>query len=75
MKTTNKVELNADSCCAYKTYRDEIELTLRGSNTADKSKNQWAQIVDVMTGKTLHTGQLSHIRRVARKRYNVKVQL
>jgi DUF917 family protein len=44
-------------------------------NTADKSKNQWAQIVDVMTGKTLHTGQLSHIRRVARKRYNVKVQL
>jgi|TARA_R110000765_G_scaffold237032_1_gene339782 hypothetical protein len=32
MKTTNKVELNADSCCAYKTYRDEIELTLRGSN-------------------------------------------
>jgi hypothetical protein len=32
MKTTNKVELNADSGCAYKTYRDQIELTLRGSN-------------------------------------------
>jgi len=44
-------------------------------NTADKSKNQWAEIVDVSNGRTLHRGQLKHIRRVARQRYNVNVQL
>jgi hypothetical protein len=39
-------------------------------NTEDKSKNQWGQIVDVRSGRVLHTGQLKHIKYVAKKRYN-----
>ena len=45
-------------------------------NTNKGSKNdQWARIVDAKTGVILHTGQLSYIKRVARKRYNVNAAL
>ena len=42
-------------------------------NTTDKSKNQWAEIIDAHSGRTLHRGQLKHIKYVARKKYNVAV--
>jgi DUF917 family protein len=42
-------------------------------NTTDKSKNQWAEIIDAQSGRTLHRGQLKHIKYVARKKYNVAV--
>jgi len=42
-------------------------------NTADKTKNQWAEIIDARSGVTLHRGQLKHIKYVARKKYNVAV--
>ena len=45
-------------------------------NTHKGSVNdQWAKIVDAKSGKILHTGQLRYIRRVARDRYNVGVEL
>lgn len=40
-------------------------------NTPNKSRDQWARIICDRTGKTLHTGQPSYIRSVARKRYNL----
>lgn len=42
-------------------------------NTTDKSKNQWAEIIDARSGRTLHRGQLKHIKYVARTKYNVAV--
>lgn len=40
-------------------------------NTTNPAKDQWGQIIDNSTGKVLHTGQLKHIKYVARKRYNL----
>lgn len=42
-------------------------------NTQNKSKAQWAEIIDARSGRTLHRGQLKHIKYVARKKYNVAV--
>ena len=42
-------------------------------NTMDRNKSQW--IVEAKTGKILHTGQLRHIRRVARERYNALLDI
>ncbi len=42
-------------------------------NTTDGNKDQWGQIVDCRTGNVLHTGQLKHIRYVAKKRYNTSL--
>ena len=39
------------------------------TNTDNKNKNRWARIKCVTTGKVLHTGSPSYIKRVA-KRYN-----
>jgi hypothetical protein len=44
-------------------------------NTTNKSKNQWAEIVNARSGEVLHRGQLKHIRYVAKKRYNVNAAL
>jgi len=44
-------------------------------NTMDRNKSQWGQIVEAKTGKILHTGQLRHIRRVARERYNALLDI
>lgn len=45
-------------------------------NTAKGSQNdQWAKIVNAQTGEVLHTGQVRYIRRVAKRRYNVKAEL
>jgi RNA polymerase-interacting CarD/CdnL/TRCF family regulator len=45
-------------------------------NTRANSQNsQWARIVEVGSGKTLHTGQIGYIRKVARDRYNVNADL
>ena len=35
-------------------------------NTQDKSRDQWAQIVECKTGTVLHTGQPRYIKRVAK---------
>jgi hypothetical protein len=40
-------------------------------NTTNPSRHQWAKIVDTSTGKVLHTGQMKHIKYVAKKRYNM----
>ena len=39
-------------------------------NTSNKNKHQWGQIVDAKSGAVLHTGQLKHIKYVAKKKYN-----
>jgi len=45
-------------------------------NTSAGSRNdQWAKIVDAKDGNVLHTGQISYIKRVAAKRYNVQASL
>lgn len=45
-------------------------------NTAAASPNhQWAKIVNAQTNAVLHTGQIGYIRKVAKKRYNVKAAL
>ena len=44
-------------------------------NTTKASRHQWAKIMDKKTGKTLHIGQISYIRRVAREKYNVSVKM
>lgn len=43
-------------------------------NTTNTNRHQWAKIVDNSTGKVLHTGQPTYIRKVAAKRYNVEPQ-
>ena len=40
-------------------------------NTTNPKRHQWAKIVENSTGKTLHTGQVKYIRRVARKKFNL----
>lgn len=42
-------------------------------NTTNPNRHQWAKIVDNASGKTLHTGQVKYIRRVARKRFNLEL--
>ena len=39
-------------------------------NTLNAHRHQWAKIVDCRSGQTLHTGQLSYIKRIAQKKYN-----
>lgn len=39
-------------------------------NTSNKNKHQWGQIIDAKSGAVLHTGQLKHIKYVAKKKYN-----
>ena len=40
-------------------------------NTLNSHRHQWAKIVDCHSGRTLHTGQHSYIKRVAQKKYNM----
>ena len=40
-------------------------------NTTNPNRHQWAKIVETRTGKVLHTGQMKHIKYVAKKRYNI----
>ena len=42
-------------------------------NTDNPNRHQWAKIVENNTGKTLHTGQVKYIRRVARKKFNLDI--
>lgn len=42
-------------------------------NTTNPNRHQWAKIVENNTGKTLHTGQVKYIRRVARKKFNLDI--
>lgn len=42
-------------------------------NTSNVSSNRWARIVDVKSGKVLHTGQVPYIVRLAQKRYGLIV--
>ena len=44
-------------------------------NTQDKSRDQWAQIVECKTGNVLHTGQPRYIKRVAKDRYNTLLDI
>ena len=44
-------------------------------NTQDKSRDQWAQIVECKTGNVLHTGQPRYIKRVAKTRYNTMLDI
>jgi hypothetical protein len=44
-------------------------------NTQDKSRDQWAQIVECKTGNVLHTGQPRYIKRVAKARYNTMLDI
>ena len=44
-------------------------------NTKDKSRDQWAQIVECKTGTVLHTGQPRYIKRVAKARYNTMLDI
>jgi hypothetical protein len=37
--------------------------------------HQWARIVDVKTGRTIHTGQLPYIKRIALAKYNALASL
>ena len=42
-------------------------------NTNRRDKQQWAKIVE--NGKTVHTGQLPYIRRIAKQKYNLNPSL
>lgn len=42
---------------------------------SQKRGDQWGQIRCVASGKILHTGRLSYIKRIAEKRYNSKVNI
>ena len=42
-------------------------------NTLNGQRDQWGRIIDSQNGKVLHTGQLSYIRRVARRKFNLIV--
>jgi hypothetical protein len=44
-------------------------------NTTNRSRDQWAQIVECRTGKVLHTGQPRYIKRVAKDRYNTLLDI
>jgi hypothetical protein len=44
-------------------------------NTTNNKKDQWGQIIDCSTGNVLHTGQLKHIKYVAKKRYNTLLNM
>ena len=44
-------------------------------NTQNKSRDQWAQIVECKTGNVLHTGQPRYIKRVAKDRYNTLLDI
>ena len=44
-------------------------------NTTNRSRDQWAQIVDCRSGKILHTGQPRYIKRVAKAKYNTLLDI
>jgi hypothetical protein len=44
-------------------------------NTTNRSRDQWAQIVDCRSGKVLHTGQPRYIKRVAKAKYNTLLDI
>jgi hypothetical protein len=51
-------------------------VRIRGRlNTSNKSRDQWAQIVNCQTGSVMHTGQPNYIKRVARTRYNTLLNI
>jgi len=50
-----------------KQFALEIDAHL---NTKNRSRNQWAQITEARSGRVLHTGHPSYIKRVAKKKYN-----
>lgn len=51
-------------------------VVARRINVIVNSKNTgWAKIKDASTGQVLHTGLPGYIRRVARSRYNQKVNI
>jgi hypothetical protein len=51
-------------------------LSIKGKlNTTDKSRDQWAQIIECKSGKVLHTGQPRYIKRVAKDRYNTLLNI
>lgn len=53
-----------------------FSVRIRGRlNTSNKSRDQWAQIVNCQTGSVMHTGQPNYIKRVARTRYNTSLDI
>ncbi len=44
-------------------------------NTTNRSRDQWAQIVDCRSGRVLHTGQPRYIKRVAKAKYNTLLDI
>lgn len=52
-------------------FETRIKVLTNGATKGEK----WARIVDAQTGRVLHTGQVSYIRRTAKKRYNVRVAI
>ena len=50
-----------------KQFALEIDAHL---NTKNRQRNQWAQITEARSGRVLHTGHPSYIKRVAKKKYN-----
>jgi hypothetical protein len=44
-------------------------------NTTNRSRDQWAQIVECRTGRVLHTGQPRYIKRVAKAKYNTLLDI
>ena len=44
-------------------------------NTTNRSRDQWAQIVDCRSGKILHTGQPHYIKRGAKAKYNTLLDI
>jgi len=43
-------------------------------NTVNAGKQQWARIIDNKSGATIHTGQPSYIKRVAKKKFNLDLR-
>ena len=52
-----------------------IPVRVQRNTVKGSTRDQWAKIIDARTGQVLHTGQLSYIKRIARQRYNVAVDL
>jgi len=42
-------------------------------NTTNKDRNQWAKII--VDGVICHTGQTAYIKKLAKKRYNLSVNI
>jgi len=54
-----------------KSVQVKVKRPIRVIINTSKQGNQWGKIKDAESGQVLHTGQLRHIRRMARTRYNV----